>query len=563
MIRHQRDERGAVAVMAAILSVALLGVAAFAVDFGQVYAKRSSLQSAADQAVLAAAAELDGTNTCTAKAINAATSYLQKNWIDSGQDPIDVNLSDASVSNGRLVCAGWKAQLTAPTATVNYGIAKALNSGNSSVEVPAYAEAMVKSPKAAVMPSFAVSGCDFGNQTLLDPPSGPSAPYVPTLPHPTPTNSIELLQGYDSNNLPKGLNPGAITLNQATSLTIYSKNNDMKDVNRVSFSVDGNTTPEVIVTPAPANVGNSDLFLPSIPPAVSSVEKVWWIRVSKDGGATWSVVDQALPLRVGNPVLECAGVSNSGNFGTIDLPHLNPAASAEKAIEYNIATQVDYGLSTLGGGAYCSPGSGGAIAPTADGTNCVKAKTGFAGNPATNGLITGVDASTPGRLVKSTTSGCAPNKSSNTFQTPNIKGSKYNINDDTLSCFFLSTSTTVATVSSPSYPATSPPLISKKIFESPRFFWVPVFGVQPDNGNSNNYAIKDFRPAFITGELPSSTHTSKVMDPGTDNGMVFTSSGIQSLKVVFFNANTLPKSSVNGQTMNYIGIGTKVMVLTD
>ena len=209
------------------------------------------------------------------------------------------------------------------------------------------------------------------------------------------------------------------------------------------------------------------------------------------------------------------------------------------------------------------PGSGGAVAPTADGTNCVQGQD--RASPATP-LPTGSSQEHgcyPGRLVKPTTSGCAPDKSSNTFQTPNVKGSRYNINNDTLSCFFLSTSTTVGTVSSPSYPVSGPVLISKDIFTSPRFFWVPVFNVQPDNGNSNNYAIKDFRPAFITGELPASTHASKVMDSGTDNGMVFTSSGIQSLKVVFFNVNALPRSAVNGQTMNYIGIGTKILVLTD
>ena len=55
---RDRTESGTVAVMVALMSMVILGMAAVAIDVGQVYAKRASLQSAVDQAVLAAAAEL-------------------------------------------------------------------------------------------------------------------------------------------------------------------------------------------------------------------------------------------------------------------------------------------------------------------------------------------------------------------------------------------------------------------------------------------------------------------------------------------------------------------------
>ena len=66
---------------------------------------------------------------------------------------------------------------------------------------------------------------------------------MPTLPHPTPTNPILLKQGFDSNNLPLGLNPGAIALNQASSLTIYAKGTGpaaahTTGVNLVSFATE-------------------------------------------------------------------------------------------------------------------------------------------------------------------------------------------------------------------------------------------------------------------------------------------------------------------------------------
>ena len=51
---HQRDERGAIAVMVGILAVVMVGILAFVADFGVVYASQRKLQNASDAAVLAA-----------------------------------------------------------------------------------------------------------------------------------------------------------------------------------------------------------------------------------------------------------------------------------------------------------------------------------------------------------------------------------------------------------------------------------------------------------------------------------------------------------------------------
>ena len=53
--RRLRDERGAAAVLVALVLVPLLGFAAIAVDIGDVYAERTRLQTAADAAALAVA----------------------------------------------------------------------------------------------------------------------------------------------------------------------------------------------------------------------------------------------------------------------------------------------------------------------------------------------------------------------------------------------------------------------------------------------------------------------------------------------------------------------------
>ena len=51
---QQRDERGAVAIVAGLLSVVLLGMTAFTVDFGMAYSTKRQLSSASDAAALAA-----------------------------------------------------------------------------------------------------------------------------------------------------------------------------------------------------------------------------------------------------------------------------------------------------------------------------------------------------------------------------------------------------------------------------------------------------------------------------------------------------------------------------
>jgi len=53
--RRDADERGATAILVAVLSTVLLGVSAFAVDFGMAYASKRQLQTAVDAASLAAA----------------------------------------------------------------------------------------------------------------------------------------------------------------------------------------------------------------------------------------------------------------------------------------------------------------------------------------------------------------------------------------------------------------------------------------------------------------------------------------------------------------------------
>ena len=74
-MRRARGERGQILPIVALALVALLGIAAFAIDVGYAYYAKRQLQSATDAAALAGAQDLP----TVATAIATATSYAAAN----------------------------------------------------------------------------------------------------------------------------------------------------------------------------------------------------------------------------------------------------------------------------------------------------------------------------------------------------------------------------------------------------------------------------------------------------------------------------------------------------
>src|SRR3954467_15127378 len=74
-MRRARGERGQILAVIVLALVALLGIAAFAIDVGYAYYAKRQLQSATDAAALAGAQDLRAANT----AINTATTYAAAN----------------------------------------------------------------------------------------------------------------------------------------------------------------------------------------------------------------------------------------------------------------------------------------------------------------------------------------------------------------------------------------------------------------------------------------------------------------------------------------------------
>lgn len=107
-VELKREERGAVAVVTAMLALVLCMTAAFATDLGAAYNSKRQLQTAADAAALAAAqvyARYPGTcdsirTAHFAEANAAATSYLTKNR--PGATTPDITVATCAAAGGRI-----------------------------------------------------------------------------------------------------------------------------------------------------------------------------------------------------------------------------------------------------------------------------------------------------------------------------------------------------------------------------------------------------------------------------------------------------------------------------
>jgi hypothetical protein len=584
-----RNEAGAIAVMAGLMSVMLLSVSAIAVDLGNAYVRKGDVQSQADLAALAGAAGNNlpapvTTHICpngdprpeaTDKAVVDVADYLNKNAPQNDAASTAVTpaeLVDCNRANGEVIYGILSKvdgtlqpslnQLTAitPEAWVKFGLAEVM--GFSGTNVSATATAQIKSPELFGLPFYAFAGCDYGQQTIAEPNNGHAANTV-LLASPNDTNAA-VLTSLTTN---PASDPVRVALGStATSLTIAGSN--LAGVTAVGFFESGNATtgPAPVVVDTGLTVTGTSVSTPALPTTVTSVQDTWFVRV-KIGGV-WSaatatsggtVILKALPLPVGDPVLTCAQGSNSGNFGTLQLPNTTQTGEWQQ-IAANVAGGLQHSLGiypNAGGNWLCDPTLAPAKGWPSDGTNCVGTKPGMVASAAQAGFIDGIG-SLPGLLTNvSDGTGCAEDgePATTTF------GGK-TINNDTLSCFLTDDTTNIGMIDSATYPDSldNEPVLSSKIFKSPRFVFSPVLGVQPGNGASSSYQIIGFRAGFITSQPNSATRQTAlpVNDP---NGLGGTGS-ISSLQIVFINAKALPPLPDTGTT-DYSGSGPKVLQLVN
>jgi hypothetical protein len=592
--RHRRrDDRGAVAVMFALLAVVLMSLAALGTDIGNEVNRHTVTQTQADFGAFAGGAKLPNNGrvgqAVPADVVAAVVASMNANQPqdDNGITTVTATqLTDGVLNNGEVRFTADGLNVVAPRHWVSFGMARVMGFQGSYVGAEATVHAYTQGLR--VMPAFAVQGCDYGLQTLADPSGGQATTVVPPLAFPTETNDTQLQSPLVLKNA-GGTGVSTFGLNSVGN-TIGITAQKWNKSSYVGFFRSDNTTPSAIVkvgvpgAPLGTGTGSAQTVTITVPTTVTSVETVWWLRIydgtapdptigpprTGTGAEQWSAQSEALPVVVGAASLQCISGPTVGNFGTVKFPRddvpsgdyipADIANGLEKPLVPNILDPApNNGLCDASTpGAYISkmPSPG-----LVYGTNCVDTDTGLPANVATQGLLQGGTFSSGGTYkglltTADTTSNCDPNGGSNE-RTINISGGPYKINDDVLSCFFTNGSTSIADIAKASY--SGGPVLDPSILASPRFFFVPVLKVQP-SGGGNMYAIVDYRPAFITDEQAISSAIKNSHTGTSDNGVMIQGQDIKQLKVVFFNFDALPHDA-GKNVMDYIGVGTPIIRL--
>lgn len=595
---RRRDESGVVAIMVGIMSLVLLGVAALTVDLSNAFVQKHDMQERTDFAALAGGA---GDNL-PATASGLACSSGSYSWTaPSATDPavtetaayLDLHLpSDQAVTAGQLVncdladgeagygtwsspdSGGYRSFTPDPnqlsvisqSRQVKFSFAGAL--GLSSVDVDGQATVEAVSPAIHGLPMYATAGCDYGRQTLAQPSNGQAA------------STVNLANGSDSNDAvltslttDPATSPAAVPYPVAAGTTLTINGSKLAGVTRIGFFESGTTSPgpaPTVLDSGQFTVGadGTSITVPAVPTGLA--QDAWYLRVEK--GGSWSTVaDQkgtlnALPLTVGAPTLSCVQGSSAGNFGTLLLFDDNGPSGQTDNLAYNIAVGLQHTLATYPGAAApwtCSSSQTETRLWPTEGTNCADTKTGnVVANAAYEGFVTGVSGYADGLLTDVDPGTGCPNNGQPDAQPLVRTLNGYEINNDTLSCFLTSTTTTVGDVNSASY-ALDGPALSPAIYSSPRFLYVPVLGTVPSNGGSQSYQIIDFRPAFLTDQ-PSSANRASA--PTEGNGLTMTSNNksLLSLQVVMINPKALPPQPPDASAYTeYTGSGPKGLRLVD
>jgi Flp pilus assembly protein TadG len=173
-LRHRRTtERGAVAILVAVMSVVLFGIAALVADLGQARVVRGEAQAASDASALAAgnALYLDGTKTPhISEAIAAARSYAADNYAVTDQDWADCEDASAlAYQSPDTACISFdnatqptQVRVVAPVRGVNLVFGSIF--GVTNVDISAQAQASIRIGGVANCGLCVVGGADHDFQ---------------------------------------------------------------------------------------------------------------------------------------------------------------------------------------------------------------------------------------------------------------------------------------------------------------------------------------------------------------------------------------------------------------
>ena len=595
-----RDERGAVAVMFAVLmSAMLLVLTAIAVDLGKARTSKLSVQTSVDVTAISAAPLLPVSTDEEKESVYAeVATYLNKdgNHVPGQQPDIGTTqLHDGNMANGEVIFSANPEtglldtmRVVAPSANVAFGFARTL--GVDDVDVTAEATVQVRTPLPDMqnilpvwLPSTCVYGPIAGDAEASPPPPDESPSY--TLTSPQPNNNSWTLGSVSPTSA------AYATTGVILDVTIDNiPANKRGAVVRMTFG-DTQYVDYRVTWPTPTTAGDSrtvsidlDAHADSarVPngSTVSNPDETWTVTSTSGNWEIWPLIPDgelppALPL-TGPPVnamkfpkaqgqnegqgfFEVTGGGQiacsehqRGNFGQLDSPRTRgPLPSTQKQTVYarNVAYGLDHELVPFINPASLEcTGDGnpeGALidaVQSQDGRNCLYVDPGNDPQGLTDGLLGGGRITQgQGRLEKPTNPAC---------NRPDYMHSGRAYNNDTLSCYLKPGYTLDDIAKDTGVPEGA---LDKSIFDSPRFFWVAVVHA-PDRQLKKYLAIKTFAPVFLTDETKSS--------PATDrNGLVVNGGGkVQSMQLFGFHPDALPVKP-NADTTDYEVGGRKVVRL--
>jgi hypothetical protein len=571
--QRTRTERGAVAIMVALLSLVLFGCAALTVDLGNAWARKRAVQKQVDVSALGAGWMLPMTSANKGSIADKVADYLNDpNNRASGQATVSgAALTNGDVADGEVyfqnddgsACSEGCTQMRvlAPQADVEFGFAAVLGFSHTVVQRAATVRVLsYLPPMNKTVPFWLPTGCGYGPTEADTTQGGATASPSPTATAtatPTATRFV-----------PDPATVGTHTLGGAAVTSVGYGGKATISGYTIS-GVTGGGIKKITLRAYPptgtafidfaAQTGDQDGSLPSFGVGQSDITLTpgdWWVYALAEKNNSFTYSSNHLVIRVtgtaptdaptptstatpsGVPV-GCMG-QDRGNFGQLDSPRKEGGAKQTRFAR-NLALGIDHTLvpyqfaPEVSEQKQCdSPQS---LLPGAqldniyrNGNNCIIGDTGNDGPKTYDGLLGGLGDGTPGRLdVSNGQTTCALRS--------NMSRDSRTLNNDVLSCF-LRNGATLGDIASSSGVTTD--MLDPKVMDSPRFVWLPVVYAY-DRAQKNFQPIRQFVPGFITDETQTTPATS-------DNGLVINGNSVSVLKVFTFNRDALPPLEDAGTT---------------
>lgn len=548
-VRRHRDEKGAVAIMVAILAVLLLIAGALAVDIGNAWARKRDMQTQADVAALAGANwardqlpvmwPADTSAEQGAITLKVAEYIVKDNNNAIGMTKTTVPevvaaLTDGDQSNGDIEFfdGGKQMRLVPPPSRVNFGMASVFY---DSVDVTAAATVAVKSeiPGQDVVPLWIPQGCSFG-AVEADTTGGPP---------PASTTGDFPIDSMSPSSAARGATGVTVTL-------VVKKSELAAPPITVTLTHSDGVTTVTKTSSGYSESGPDATFTITLGTEVTANDSTWAVRVNGRSGK----VSQPSTFTVGagspatDPTAGCAG-PDRGNFGQLNSPRNGLGMTARNTrLELNMREGLDHQIVPHPNATQDS--CEGPALPNSqhddvyrNGNNCIQGDTGNDG-PAFAQALFG-SGGTPGRLAASNGNtfggaggGCAGRS--------NITIDGKVMNNDVVSCYLnlKPDGVTRYTLSDIAQPTATRDMLDPRIVDSPRFVWIPVVRATDRSVNTFQPIIK-FVPGLITSENMTTSADAFDAANGWKNGVECNGGGgncnsISTLRIFTFNPRAVP-----------------------